>query len=350
MAEQLTVGNESIQIIPYEGTTGIENRVEYEKIPLTPTQQARINALAQQIPTLSAAESLANAYILRLPADLQGVHLMELAGGGNTATLVSDTTGKIAGTGSLYSLTSQAAILGAFSAMSIASGQYFLAQINSELGKINQGIDKILEFLYGDKKAELISEVSFAKFAYQNYSSIMDHEQQRTATIISLQEARKVAMKDVEFYLNDLDSSVNAKDSSDILTMVDRAFQIKECLELAMQLYVMSNLLEIYFAQNHDPQYLRFVESDMTMYIGKCEKRILGNFNRLKVHVTNAKIGPLKKIDKAPLEKRVDEVLEILNRGEESEVQKTLRMVINASAKGPEFCLCTDGRVYFKTK
>ena len=245
MAEHLIAGNESIQIIPYEGTTGIENRVEYEKIALTPTQQTRINALAQQIPTLSAAESMVNAYILRLPADLQGVHLMELAGGGNTATLVSDATGKIAGTGSLYSLTTQAAMLGAFSAMSIASGQYFLSQINNELRMMKLNLDKILEFLYGDKKAELISEVSFAKFAYQNYASIMDHEQQRTATIISLQEARKVAMKDVEFYLNDLDSSVNTKDSSDILSMVDRAFQIKECLELAMQLYVMSNLLEI---------------------------------------------------------------------------------------------------------
>ena len=48
---------------------------------------------------------------------------------------------------------------------------------------MNQSIDEILEFLYGDKRAELISEVGFVKAAYQNYSSIMQHEQQRFAII-----------------------------------------------------------------------------------------------------------------------------------------------------------------------
>lgn len=57
--------------------------------------------------------------------------------------------------------------------MSIASGQYFLSEINNNLSAINQKADKILEFLYGDKKAELMSEVSFVNFAYQNYNSIM---------------------------------------------------------------------------------------------------------------------------------------------------------------------------------
>ena len=74
--------------------------------------------------------------------------------------------------------------------MAFASGQYFITQVNSELQKINQNIDKILEFLYGDKKAELLSEVSFVKYAYENFSSIMAHDEQRVATIASLQNAK----------------------------------------------------------------------------------------------------------------------------------------------------------------
>ena len=94
--------------------------------------------------------------------------------------------GKFVGTASFYSLSSQAMILGAFTAMSVASGQYFLKKINSEMRMMKMRLDEILEFLYGDKKAELISEMSFIRYAYQNYSSIMAHDLQRIATIGSL--------------------------------------------------------------------------------------------------------------------------------------------------------------------
>ena len=61
-----------------------------------------------------------------------------------------------------------------------------------------------MDFLYGDKKAELMSEISFTKYAFENYASIMAHEAQRAATITSLQSAKKVAMNDIEFYIHDL--------------------------------------------------------------------------------------------------------------------------------------------------
>ncbi len=56
----------------------------------------------------------------------------------------------------------------------------------------------------------------------------MGHNEQRAATIVSLQEAKKVAMKDIEFYLCDLDSTINSKSSIDEL--VTNAFQIKRKL------------------------------------------------------------------------------------------------------------------------
>ena len=56
-----------------------------------------------------------------------------------------------------------------------------------------------------------MAEMSFIKYAYENYSSIMSHEEQRIATITSLQEAKKVAMKDIEFCINDLEMTVSHK-------------------------------------------------------------------------------------------------------------------------------------------
>ena len=86
---------------------------------------------------------------------------------------------------------------------------------------MRMNLDKILEFLYGDKKAELMAEISFVKYAYQNYNSIMSHESQRTATIASIQEAKKVAMKDIEFYMNDLDLAAKTKDNSELISTVN---------------------------------------------------------------------------------------------------------------------------------
>lgn len=101
----------------------------------------------------------------------------------------------------------------------------------------------------------------------------MGHNEQRVATIASLQDAKKVAMKDIEFYMCDLDSTINSKSSIDEL--VTNAFQIKESLELSIQLYGMSSVLETYFSQNYDVEFIKYVEQEITSYIDKCEKGFL---------------------------------------------------------------------------
>ena len=180
---------------------------------------------------------------------------------------------------------------------------------------MRMNLDKILEFLYGDKKAELMAEISFVKYAYQNYNSIMSHEAQRTATIASIQKAKKVAMKDIEFYMNDLDSAAKTKDNSELISTVNKAFQIKESLELSMQLYVFSNLLELYYSQNADSSYIKYVEADVSSYIDKCEKRMLSSFSVLDAFVRDYKGNLLKKIDTSEIEKEVGGLLDRLNNG-----------------------------------
>lgn len=243
----------------------------------------------------------------------------------------------------------QQVIMGAFTAMSIASGQYFLSEINSNLTAINQKIDKILEFLYGDKKAELISEVSFVNFAFQNYGSIMECDHQRTATIISLQGARKVAMKDTEFYMSDLDSLVKAKDTPDLNSIIGKAFQIKDCLQLAIQLYCMSNILEVAYSQNGNILYHEYVEKDILSYIDKYEKRMLSNFSAIQMYIKTYKGNLLKKIDKTVYEKQVEEFVDSLGNGEEFIRRKPLQSFLQSFQKESAFVLDMEGNAYLKT-
>lgn len=349
MSEQEKMSLQEIKSIGDFQIEPIDKIIDFEKgytpLKMNIGQKKQISALLHNIPSLAAAGTLAETYVVRFPDGLQ--HSLVALRQGGLSTMYKE-GGRFAGSASLYSTTSQAAFLGVFTAMSIASGQYFLSQINSELKVMKLNIDKILEFLYGDKKAELMSEVSFVKYAYQNYSSIMEYDTQRTATISSLQNARKVAMKDIEFYIGDLDSSVNGKDGSDIGALTEKAMQIKASLELSMQLYGISSVLEMYYAQNHEPSYITYIDNEISSYIDKCEKRMLSGFSILSRRISEYKGNPLKKIDKTAYEKAVAELVDSLNSGEESMLRKSLKKSLWAETKMTEYYISKDGMIYLK--
>lgn len=319
----------------------------FKKFKLNKAQKMHISAFTQSVLPTVATGAMANAYVVKFPEGLP--HTLTALNQGGVGSMIRE-NGKFVGSASFYSMSTQAAIMGTFTAMSIASGQYFLSQINNEMRMMNMKLDEILEFLYGDKKAELMAEMSFIKYAYENYSSIMCHEQQRIATITSLQEAKKVAMKDIEFYINDLETTVSSKmkDYAELESRTEKSFQIKESLELSQQLFVMSSMMEVYFAQNQDPEYLDSIEKDMLAYIDKCDKRMLGSFSALKGAINGYKARPMEKIDKSVCEKRVSNLVDSLNGGEEAEMRKAVRSALHASAKKAEYYLSQEGEVFIK--
>lgn len=325
----------------------LEDSRRFTKLEISPAQKMHISALAQNAPAAIAEGAAAQAYLVRFPEGLPNV-LTPLKQGGYGGILREH--GKIVGHASFYPIQTQALVLGAFTAMSIASGQYFLAQINSQLDMMQKKLDDVLQFLYGDKKAELIAEMKFAQYAYANFSSIMDNEVQRIATISSLQEGKKIAMKDIEFYIEDLYQKVNkeVKDGKGWMAVSEEAFKTKECLELSIQLYVMTTVLEVYYSQNQNEEYLDYLEKDMTTYVSKCDKRILSSFSTLKGRIAAHKTGLLDKTDKTDLLGEIDRLLEKLNQGEESELQKSLHEALNIAEQSTEYYLNTDGDVYVK--
>ena len=335
------IGN--FEIVPQNDKIDFEHG--FTKLEINPDKKKQVSALVQHIPSVMAAGTLAQSYVARFPEGLP--HVLTKLNQGGYGTAIQE-SGKFVGSASLYSVAAQAAFLGVFQTMSIASGQYFLSQINSELKMMKLSIDKILEFLYEEKRAELMSEVSFVKYAYKNYCSIMEHEAQRIATISSLQNAKRIAMKDVEFYMNDLDSTVRGKEQSDIVALVEKAFKIKESLEMSMQLYSMSSVLEIYYSQNHETEYITYIETEISSYIDKCEKRMLSSFSVLSKCISDHKGRLWEKIDKSPYEKSVGEFIDSLNTGEESLLRKSLRSVLKKAARETEFHLTEDGNVYLR--
>lgn len=336
----------TFDIVGCEKFTDISQKQEYKKLMLTDEQKIQISGLLQQFPTLLATEKLSDAYIVHFPNGVDG-HLMNYAKGG-VGTPIQDNTGNIIAHASLEKNNAGLiAIAQGFAVMSIITSQYFLTEISHQLKELSKSIDKILEFLYGDKKAELIAEVSFTKYAYENYASIMACNEQRTATISSLQAARKVAMKDIEFYMSDLNDTVS--ETSDLQECVDKAFRIKSCLELSMQLHVMSNLLEIYYSQNFENTHIQWIENNVVEYLIKCEKRMLSGFSKLSASIHDFKNGPLKKIDKIALGDVVNDVIDSFGSGRESDMHKQFLSALHSMDKDMKCYIDKDANVYLKT-
>lgn len=336
----------SFKIAPCETNIHFCDKEHFKALNLTPEQKMQISELVQHLPAMTAAGAMARAYTVSFPQGLPHT-LIALKQGGVGASIVSN--GRIVGSASFYSMLGQAAVLGVFTTMSIATGQFFLAQINKELHKINQKLDEIMKFLYGDKKAELLSEVNFIKYACDNYISIMAHEPQRFATIISIQEAKKVAVKDIEFYMSDLEQKIESGKKQEFKFLNDlishEVKQAEENLDLSLQLYFMSNLLEVYYAQNYEESYICHLEKDIKNYVEICNNQRLSIYGVLKGYLENCKVSgkdkpkweEAKRILKTSLDEKHEKYCMICDN---------LYNILHTSMRGAEYYLQEEGGTY----
>ena len=336
------------ELVPSETVHDFEDKSRFTKLSLSETQKMHLSAAYQHFPSMVAAGTLSQAYIARFPEGLP--HTLTALKQGGFGSMVRGESGFI-GSASFFPVTGQAVFLSAFTAMSVASGQYFLAKINSQLDVIQRKLGEILDFLYGDKKAELMSEISFTKYAFENYTSIMVHEPQRIATITSLQSAKKVAMNDIEFYIHDLSSTVESQDK-DLRKVLDKTEQIRDSLHLSLELYAMSSLMEVYYAQNFDPSFLQYVQQEAEGYIEKCEIRMLGSFNLLRGKILSNNKKPAlplgKEKDSSALEQRSLELIESMNSNNTKILRELIDNSLRAVSQPAEYYLTADGNIYCK--
>ena len=343
-----------------DNVPNIDDNPKFKKLELTTGQKMQMTALAGALPSVIGVNKLnelasksASLYLVNCPWGIENT--LRMMSNGNYANFIHDGLrfrgyAPISPVSSLpvsEMVSAQATMMAVFTAMSVVTSQYYLNQINNELSSISMGVDKILKFLYGDKKAELMSEIIFAKNAHENYASIMAHSDQRAATIASLQNAKKVAIKDAEFYISDISNSMH--ENSGLETIVEKVCSIDDSLELAIQLAVMSTIMETYYSQNFDKEYLEYLERSMSLYIDKCDKCRLGAFAKLHERIDAYKPLPPKKVDKSKLLQKIDDILKPLQNGDESPIKQTLREGLYSSSKPTSYYISKEGNVYIKT-
>lgn len=322
----------------------LDDKTKFIKLDSTSAAKMQISAFVQNSVPAAMASVTGNLYTVTFPKGVPHT-LTKLKDGSGYITAIQgvDTSGFV-GHARLNPVDSSYAIAaGAFAVMSIATSQYYLTEINNKLNKIQLGVDKILEFLYGEKRAELMSEVTFAKYAYKNYASIMMHHDQRAATISGLQNAKKIAMKDLEFYISELDA-LSDNPGKDVPDATRKALRLKNALDISAQLYVLSGLSEMYYSQNMDESYISYLEHEMVSYLDKSEKHILQDYAKIVNPMLNYK--GKENIDEE--KKKIKDIMEELTGGEESKLHKSLNDALHASEKKTEFYIKDNGDIYMR--
>lgn len=337
------------EITPCQSNLELGDKERFEMLKLTSEQKMQISELLQHVPAAAATGTMAGAYRVSFPKGLPHT-LIRLKRGGFGSQIVEAGQKGIRGSASFYPMMVQATVYGVFTAMSIATGQFFLGQINKELRMINQKLDEILKYLYEEKKAELLAEVFFVKYACDNYDSIMSDEAQRMATIGSIQQAKKVAMKDIEFYIKHLESKIEfeAKQKFDTLVKLKdvEIMPNTENLEMSLQLYCMSSLMEAYYARNFENTYVEYVENNINSYVESCSRKECTIFDKMDAHfkALNAPNNQKQKIEecRSELSKRKEAI-----NARENDMKK-LSAVLKSTNKSTEYYIERNGSVYYE--
>ena len=148
---------------------------------------AQVSGLLQYLPQAAAGNALKGTFRVEFPQGISG-----------QATFIPTSE-------------SAPALLGLFTALSVVTSQYFLAQINQNLEEVQKKLDQVLNFLYSDKECEIYAEMQAVRTIYVNYPAIMNAAEQRTASIATIQHAKIVAERNIQFYYRDMNKRVMAE-------------------------------------------------------------------------------------------------------------------------------------------
>jgi hypothetical protein len=266
-----------------------------------------------------------------------------------SSTTMIDAAGSFAGSASLYKVNPAAvAAFQMFSVASFATGQYFLADISSKLTEVNRKLDDLLAFLQASKRTELLSELTFVKYALANYATIMLSEPQRIATIGNLQRAKIKAVADIEFYTEQLESSAAAKSNENQAKTV---LQNKQGIDLASQLYAISTIMEAYYSQNWNQSYLANISADAKPLFALTQNRMISAITKFSDRISKdleSKKKGLLKGDVSQSEHKVLKLYDTLNSQSETPLLAFIEEALDKPSEPSELYLRSDGSVYQK--
>lgn len=311
---------------------------------------AQISSIGQFVPEVIDAGVLSNAYSVTLPNGISGVLTEAKNGSGLIPILRDPTTGKFLGQARLHDLSGIAVYSGVMTGLSVITSQYYLKQINQKLTDIQAKMDQVLDFLYTDKLCEIYAEAQTILGIYKNYTSIIANESLCTASLATIQNARIVAEKNIQFYYRDMTkkASIDARSHSKQERI---AREIREDLSgynQAITLFSICCFLEVVLSQNYDKTYLNYMSN------------LISNLNTnhdIIMSKIQGRLDAITEVAGGLINNRVSsDIIELVNSLEETigggspvnEFEDLFDSMIEDTTAKSEYVLLKDGSVYKK--
>lgn len=316
---------------------------------------AQVSGLLQYLPQAAAGNALKGTFRVEFPQGISGALVQH--GNGYLSVMKEPDNGKFVGQATFIPTSESApALLGLFTALSVVTSQYFLAQINQNLEEVQKKLDQVLNFLYSDKECEIYAEMQAVRTIYVNYPAIMNAAEQRTASIATIQHAKIVAERNIQFYYRDMNKRVMAELEDRGMPLPDLMNRLNDdktkslaygliddlnSYNQAINLYSICSILEIVLSQNFEDSYLDFIEEDLTSHF-KAHNIIIGKLDGKLTALANKKgAGKLSSVMK--------DVQDLLGEGSPEKKYKDIIGQIRTSYNSKsEYRILEDGTVYQK--
>lgn len=247
-----------------------KNINSYQKIDINLV--GKLDNLMQMFPAIVNLQNNKDAYRAIYDKGLGALQKVAQNGRGVRGNIVNGVNNKIVGQAIFEPLSNTPQIIGGlFSVMSIITGQYFMAQINGSLKKIEKGIANIQKTL----------------------SYILENEMQQQATITSIQNIKRDSLQAIKFYKNQInelkDISKEKDKAEEILKNIEEKCKLISEYWYSLYLYCFATYLEPIVSQNYNEDYLKQSTKEI---IEKCETYKVQHqkwSEKLKEYVYNSK-------------------------------------------------------------
>lgn len=191
-------------------------------------------------------------------------------------------------------------VQGGFALMSIATGQYFLSEINSSLSFLKEGMGNVTDFLETEKKSEIEADEETLIHIYFNLGYIMENDMERLAVSTSLKSMRNKALKNIKFFRSKIEKeNQKIRKNSKYETFENACYELMKLYPqywCAVKNYCSAYFLDTVITEMDDPDYLLHVYADVKNQIFLYEDLFSKSDEKIKKYIRESKELNKKKL------------------------------------------------------
>lgn len=272
---------------------------------------ALVSMALQYVPQFAAQSANNRAVGTAFKAATDGTFRIRLADGMHLAASrltpnayrgvgLSNATNQVAGSAELISNDAVLTVpkapqiaLGIFSALSFATGQYFMMQINGKLEAITGGIDRIEQYLEDSRRSELMSACQELNELVPRIEYI-SNEHDASELVTHLNNIRMAVRKHISHYQTQIKMLITGMQEKDKADDIDKKIQMVATYlqeyRYATQIIAMTKLLELRIKNIMDPDQMAMYRQEISECIEQYKADYLAGEQACREYLDHSRV------------------------------------------------------------